>query len=159
MVAHVSTWLLRMATEGTANAGSSEPPAGAQIASATTGQPHLAVQDLKTLVSLLAAVLGRMQGVGEGMGRALLHHPLVLTSRKLRWLFCRGTLEYQKVACCQGAFAHRWSALYSVRTWFAMYGSLDFRPFWLYESLGNNLAWKCLPGMPWFLNSANLLFS
>lgn len=57
-----------MATEGTANTGSSEPPAGAQIASATTGQPHLAVQDLKTLVSLLAAVLGKDAGSGGGDG-------------------------------------------------------------------------------------------
>ena len=46
---------LRMATEGTSNTGSSEPPAGVQTASATTGQPHLAVQDLKTLVSFVSS--------------------------------------------------------------------------------------------------------
>ena len=55
-----------MATEGISNTGSSEPPAGAQTASATTGQPHLAVQDLKTLVSLLPAVR-RMQRSGGGI--------------------------------------------------------------------------------------------
>lgn len=49
-----------MATGGTANG---EPLAGAQTVPATTGQPHLAVQDLKTLVSLLAA---RMVRGGRG---------------------------------------------------------------------------------------------
>ena len=48
-----------MATGGTANG---EPLAGAQTVPATTGQPHLAVQDLKTLVSLLAARMVRGDG-------------------------------------------------------------------------------------------------
>ena len=40
----------------------------------------------------------------------------------------------------------------------ARLGSLDPRPFWPREGLGNNLARKCLAGMPWFLNPANFIF-
>lgn len=64
VTAHVSTCFTcrLMATGGTANG---EPLAGAQTVPATTGQPHLAVQDLKALVSLLAA---RMVRGGRGDG-------------------------------------------------------------------------------------------
>ena len=37
-------------------------------------------------------------------------------------------------------------------------GSLDPRHFWPREGLGNNLAWKCLAGMPRLLNPANFIF-
>ena len=59
---------------GTANASSSsEPPGGGSGGYATIGQPHLATQDLRTLVSLIGNG-GRGRNVATGL---VLHHLLM----------------------------------------------------------------------------------